>query len=844
MSEHPRWPLVDITQAEFLQALKALEVEGLCLENLQEFSTEGETPVSADGAMEAFIEAASTPEMRLKLAEATNCTYAELTSWVIWADLMRIEGVNLPLAKALAAAGVAGVQDLALKTADEDRLKKLRQGLAPNLPPDQSPDLKALGKSAARLRSKTVTDTSVILVVKGAGSQKPNETLDGFLNGFWPAIRSINPQAQLRHRMDILPKDYRSSPYDKDPLNVVVEIESGERRIWLKEPYWDVAALIGNPIAALTKEWRMATYAFGSWVDELMSEKDTRLVQNPKNGIYRPKLWRFYTAFLIMHLFIFLPLLFTGITAHIAGELPAFFQSMPLREFAALAGGAAVVVSLVVSIFPASQTHQELRSYHETKKPFKALPGMGNWVLGLLLAAFFLNPWGYLIFILLLAVIHLALLRARSLAWPYRDLSNSDTCTSNFYSVEGETGSSGRPLVYKIDNPSATLRRGFVFIYRYVVVLGLPLSFLAIVIARALQWTRFLAPLGNAVESSLNLALSGVLGDVVNYALDPAQASRVRGVLESDIQFFHEMEQVSGLHVFAHSQGTPITFETLYRSLPDLYRRKVKTYVTIGSVLSYYRQCNPILDPLYSRRFPVLPYPEFASGFKWMNFWNLVDPITEFYGLDEYNLIKEAPLLTPEEADQKPLRLTKEHLAKTKRYEASPTNIKTKANFQHHSEYWSNLDQVQIPFAKRVLGDLRPKEWNPDKLRTLPGRLPHAYAVALLWVLWGVLFSSMAWLVITMWGGLAFHGPLADLLTNLVNQAASGWPAWTGFLLHKLVQLAAAGLTIALTLGLVLIIHSTTTFVLEKVAGMVFAVEKGRGMEVPLEAEEPAARMN
>ncbi|MEK6573661.1 MAG: hypothetical protein AABZ58_05035, partial [Chloroflexota bacterium] len=210
--------------------------------------------------------------------------------------------------------------------------------------------------------------------------------------------------------------------------------------------------------------------------------------------------------------------------------------------------------------------------------------------------------------------------------------------TDHYYSVKDEIDeTTGKPIIYKWSNnaPAGRHRRLFILIYRYIVVLTLPITFLGLTIARLLQWTRVLGGVGDEIEKALNRALSGVLGDVVTYAMDPAQAHRVRSVVEADLRFFHDRPDVSFIHVFAHSQGTPITFETLFNHLPDTYRRKIKTYATIGSVLSYYHQVNAVIDAFYIPRFPVYPYPKFADGFKWMNFWNLAAPITEFYGLDE-----------------------------------------------------------------------------------------------------------------------------------------------------------------------------------------------------------------
>jgi pimeloyl-ACP methyl ester carboxylesterase len=211
--------------------------------------------------------------------------------------------------------------------------------------------------------------------------------------------------------------------------------------------------------------------------------------------------------------------------------------------------------------------------------------------------------------------------------------------------------------------------------------------------------------------------LSGVLGDVVSYAMDPAQAHRVRSVIEAEIKFFHDCHEVSSLHVFAHSQGTPITFEVLFHHLPDAYRRKIRTYVTIGSVLSYVHQATACSTRSTWLVFPVEPYPDFADEFKWINFWNLADPVTEFYGLDEYNLVVQAPVYL-QNAGGSYVRASRPMILPLWRPSAlrpAQTNIKTAATPANHSEYWENNRRVQGPFAKRVFGDLRPHEWDREQ---------------------------------------------------------------------------------------------------------------------------------
>jgi hypothetical protein len=233
-------------------------------------------------------------------------------------------------------------------------------------------------------------------------------------------------------------------------------------------------------------------------------------------------------------------------------------------------------------------------------------------------------------------------------------------------------------------------------LYRMMVVWALPVAFLGLGLAKVLIATKVLGAYGKTLEEFLNNRLGGSLGDVSAYAMDPSLALRIRSAVEYDIKFFHQMKEVSNIHIFAHSQGTPITFETLFTHMPKEYRKKIKTYVTIGSVLSYYYQIVPVLDEVYfPERFRKSDYElgTFADGFRWFNCWNLADNITGFYGLDEYDLdrVKQSKTASGEV-----------------KY---PTNIKTR--FRGHSDYWTNLEEVQLPFARRVLHDEVDKKWIP-----------------------------------------------------------------------------------------------------------------------------------
>jgi Domain of unknown function (DUF4332) len=111
-----------------------------------------------------LLEAASTPEQRLALAGAIDCSYADLTNWMIRADLLRIEGLDAEAAAALAAAGMVGVRDPAAWTGEARRLDQLDQKLFTVLPVPRArvsvADLKLWGERAARLAARVITDTA------------------------------------------------------------------------------------------------------------------------------------------------------------------------------------------------------------------------------------------------------------------------------------------------------------------------------------------------------------------------------------------------------------------------------------------------------------------------------------------------------------------------------------------------------------------------------------------------------------------------------------------------------------------------------------------------------------
>ncbi|HKZ69897.1 MAG TPA: DUF4332 domain-containing protein, partial [Anaerolineales bacterium] len=397
------WPSEIITPQTFADALCVIGVEKAIICKYLPLGGAGIEFTAHPKVPGEFIRAAATPEQRQKLASAIGCRYDKLTQWVICADLCRLGSVNAKTAKLLMLAGVKGVCDLAACLENTQRRRKLETDLMER---GEILDLDKLADEAGKKDAWTVTDVSVILVVKGAGLQQPDDTLDVFLNGFWPAIKSVDSRAVLTKRQDIFPSGYRSSVYDNQPINQVTEIRSGERRIWLKEPYWDAALVPANPLSALAKEWRMATYAFGSGIHELFFNPDSR-----RREISR---WQYFLAFLAIYALIFAhigltvmweyrPWLWSLFGAENSGLL---LLTETIITVAAIIAGLAALIVVVLS---ALQTEYQMK-----KKPLENLPGVGGWVVGLLIVTLLFSPNGYILWLLVWVVLELALLVARA----------------------------------------------------------------------------------------------------------------------------------------------------------------------------------------------------------------------------------------------------------------------------------------------------------------------------------------------------------------------------------------------------------------------------------------------
>ncbi|MCH7588901.1 MAG: hypothetical protein IIC78_12850 [Chloroflexi bacterium] len=539
------------------------------------------------------------------------------------------------------------------------------------------------------------TKRDVILVVKGAGLHEPDEVLNTFTEGFWPAVQKIDKKATIRQRSDVL-DDYVPSAHDENPHKHLVEITTRDQVIWIKEVYWEPELQPPNPFRALLDEWHMATFAFRREFTMLLrrlledvlnrligafqsrtsvlptktAEKVDRILEETKG---KPKataggpvdalsiFFSYWLSFLI---------LFTWIWRLYR------IEDYLLRQNRIEPGSLWPLGIILMASFV--MTWPSFLRIHSRYKLGTRLPGFQYWLLVLLGVAVLISPFIYLLQLLQLAIVVIVINVIRAFVWKKRPFKNvgTDYFLGELTVRENET-------IHVSAFPFAILH----FFYRWFVIWALPIAFPLLLISRLFKWLDRLGlkQFGSSIEEFISAQLSSGLGDVSAYAMSTSQAMRVRSVLETDIQFFDR--KCDHIHVFAHSQGTAIAWETLFVHLQQKYRSKIKTYVTIGSVLTYYHHTSPVLSKIFpSHRFRHDTCPDFADDFQWFNCWNLADQVTGFHGLEEYRIKSENSWI--------------------------PIEVKTRSPLlSGHSDYWNNIDEVFLPFANRLLGTNSGKVW-------------------------------------------------------------------------------------------------------------------------------------
>jgi hypothetical protein len=565
--------------------------------------------------------------------------------------------------------------------------------------------------------------TDVILVVKGAGIHQPDEVVNQFLQGFWPAVLKLDPDATIRQRHDDeLFEDYKPAPHTEKAHNHLTEINAhikGEgaqrekRCVWVREVYWDDELTPPPAFRVLFDEWHMASYAlrrelsnyyrsliltirgilsrFGRSASTENKPSDTNKIELTK----RNEFFSIYGSYAFIYFIA--GTLFLNAYRYAQGfsdytqKFETFQQFVETLFNLGLTTGALVLPFALLLALP-----NAYRTYWRKVDQRDRLPGLENTILILLMLTFFMVPSTYIVLFLVYSFPVLITLICRGIYWQSRPHANRDRDYTGILlphpldttpgNVEGEVIQVHSVLLFPYQQ-----------YYRSVVVLGIPIAILALGVIKLLKLIKVLKDLTDWLEEKISLLLSKGLGDLSAYALDPAQSHRIRSTIETDIRYFAQKDEVGKIHIFAHSQGTPITFETLFHHLPDEDRTKIKTYVTIGSVLSHYYDIAPMLDQVSTpSRFRKRAYPTtFAEDFLWFNFWNLADNVTEFYGLDRY----EKSHIVTIGGELKEVKI--------------PINIKTRS--KGHSDYWTNIDEVHLPFAKRVLNlDAWDVQWKPQ----------------------------------------------------------------------------------------------------------------------------------
>ncbi len=576
--------------------------------------------------------------------------------------------------------------------------------------------------------------TDLILVVKGAGAQAVDRTLGSFLQGFLSAARIIDPKARVKigPTSKILSGfDYQpyTDEYEQDIAEVSLRFgkasgqppEASRRRVWIMEAYWEKRLAIPGTIRSLLGEWRLTSYALVKLLERLgfpwqsgrrYDERGNQVDDlNAKRYSFSSYLAYYGIATSIVLGFVFLlellaPRLLRPLV--IQREL-ALLPAEPLRATVPVLA-AWILLSLALSIGPARQAYRA-RQRAAGGEPLRGMPGLGRWQLALLCLAFLLQPGAYTLLLVGYAVAVLAtLLIARQVFWRERPDWYTDTPRQSYVSLK-------KQFIDWKWNRLALLTQ---LVHRIFVLWGVPVAVAFLIIIKVVRILDLFGDVGKRIDASASELVNQTFGDVTGYALSPVQAARVQNVIQEEIHSFSELRAedadsqsepvVDHIHIFAHSQGTPITYETLVHVLDEDERSRVRNYFTAGSPLNLHNLAGDVLDSVFWHRFPPERYPDSNQGFKWFNFWSFTDPITQFTGLDAYRKdelwVKKDGKLWIRQDGRPKLRYAK----------ASPFSIRTRSTLsRHHGDYWTNVEEVHLPLIKHILrdkgGSWIPEEW-------------------------------------------------------------------------------------------------------------------------------------
>jgi hypothetical protein len=579
--------------------------------------------------------------------------------------------------------------------------------------------------------------TDVVLVVKGAGGQKKDVHFRTFLDGFLKAVRKYDPFAEvlIGPETKIL-ADCDYNPYFKEFEQEVAEIivqphsETGDdplprRRIWVKEAYWEPRLTPPGSLNSLLREWRLTSYAlikllelfFFPWREGKRHDADGS--QTKDLNAHRHTLRGYFLYYFIATLLV---LGMVGLTGLLGQPLLNIAPTIGRGESGLLSAMSPpavqalvlLAIAVVTAAVPALQAVRHRKTQRDTGQ-LPTMPALPGWMLAALILAFIFQPAAYLTWLLAYGVLVLGSnLLARSLAWRFRADWYTDAPLIDYFEIE--------PDHEYFDQQRNRLALGTQLIYRAFVVASLPLAIVLLLLSKLARVLNLFGDLGTRIETQLNTLIVQSLGDVTSYALDPVQAAQVQNVLIYDVETFSNFDPVSRLHIFAHSQGTPISFEVLFHMLEPEQVKKVDTLITIGSVLNLHHLVNEALDETFWHRFPPEAYPDLNRSFKWFNFWNFTDPITQFTGLEAYRQDKLMRYKDKSKSETFGKMRTYEDLRPRLDYDTgSPFSIKTRDSLRaNHGEYWRNIDTVQYPFLERILrqgsGVWLPDNWASDSI--------------------------------------------------------------------------------------------------------------------------------
>ena len=732
------------------RSMFALFTERLPMEPLS-IVDEAQFEIIKSASLTTFRQAASTPEQRLLLAKQYDFPYETLTNWVIRADLMRIDNVDTEAADLLASAGIMGVHDLALyksasraktkeRTNDlatrmEEKLQSIfTAGLDPSLRQILHSSAQSFIKKAHRVAKEQppqiVTATEVVVFAADMGTDHSNIKRNSFLKNLWSAVKSIDKEASLSQPSEILLDHTHSDATSSSDEAQLTEIRSGERRIWIKQVTWPKKK--ASLTQAMNLEWRMSTYRFGRLIHDLIWPR-----HDPESP---PDLQQIRSTIYLQYLSIFTFLFFTFWTfiwswskTTVEGVL-ALTQVSSLQTSTVTAGitillgmGVMALLALLPGRGQAQKIYQRLNDHHkDASNKLKPLPGLPKWLLFLLMASVVINPIRYSIGLLSILLVVQAILLARDTAWAYRQKAHSDSDLSEHDVYVDENG---KEHIYRKEEGWQTRLFLSPLVYRYFAMLGIPMMRIVYLMTYPLHKIPPTVPLLGQIGPAIYGAMSGLFGCGVSTSgiCDPVEHKEMRDAIESDIRFFDQRPDVNHIHVCAHSDSSLITFETLFHYLPASFRSKIKSFLSFSSPLSYHQQVKPVLTEQERHgqainRFPIMPYPGFAKGFRWLNFWNSYDPQTEFYALDEYELQQMKPRSAEEHEPYGPRH-------RAERSAISPTNIKTKGHWLMpiaHNAYWHNMQEVQEPLAHRLMGHTECEEWAHNKPTEWNSKRQHA----------------------------------------------------------------------------------------------------------------------